>query len=102
MGSKATVRLLNLGYADTGYSSLRSASFKSPFTWLRETLDLKYRQQHTEKEIEEARKQQLEKGQGSVFESLPELADEAEGEKAQLLISSPKAKGKKATDVCCE
>lgn len=78
-----------------------SASFKNPFRWLQESLDLKFRQQHSPEEIEEARKQQIEKGQGSVFESLPELVEDVEGadDKAKLLASSPKAKGKKAIEV---
>jgi len=80
------------------WEAKRHASFKTPFTWLRETLDLKFRQQHSEKEIEEARKQQVEKGQGNVFDSLPELADEVGGDMAQLLVGLPKAKGKKATE----
>lgn len=59
-------------------------------------MELKFRQQHSEEEIEAARKQQIEKGQGSVFESLPELVEEPE--KAKLLVASPKEKGKKATE----
>ncbi|KAI0368146.1 ribosomal protein L22 [Pilatotrama ljubarskyi] len=61
--------------------SLRLPNFKGPVTWLRESLAPNVRQQNTQEEIEAARKQAAEKGQLSVFESLPAVADgEAGGE----------------------
>ena len=56
---------------------LFSASFKTPLTWIRESLSLNVREKATQEEIEAARKEQAEKGQLSVFESMPP----AEGEK---------------------
>ncbi|GJE84127.1 ribosomal protein L22 [Phanerochaete sordida] len=78
------------------WDAKRHASFKSPMSWLRDTLDLKFRQQPSEKELEQARRQQIEKGQGSVFDSLPTMVEEPE--KAELLVAQPKAKSKKASE----
>ncbi|KAH9951689.1 mitochondrial 50S ribosomal protein L22 [Amylocystis lapponica] len=47
----------------------------SPFGWLRESLAMKVRKQASAEEVDAARKEQAEKGQLSVFESLPTDAD---------------------------
>ncbi|CDO71331.1 hypothetical protein BN946_scf184908.g89 [Trametes cinnabarina] len=55
--------------------SLRLPNFRNPVNWLRENLAPNVRQQNTEEEIEAARKQAAEKGELSVFESLPTIPD---------------------------
>ncbi|KAI0723170.1 ribosomal protein L22 [Earliella scabrosa] len=62
--------------------SLRMPNFKGPVAWLRESLAPNVRQQNTKEEIEEARKQAAEKGQLSVFESVPTV-EAADGEEAE-------------------
>ncbi|KAI0353534.1 ribosomal protein L22 [Trametes cingulata] len=61
--------------------SLRLPNFKSPVTWLRESLAPSVRQQNTKEEIEAARKQAAEKDQLSVFESLPTITEGEAGAK---------------------
>ncbi|KAH9853611.1 ribosomal protein L22 [Lenzites betulinus] len=55
--------------------SLRMPNFKGPVAWLQETLAPAIRQQNTQEEIDAARKQAAEKGQLSVFDSVPALAE---------------------------
>ncbi|KAI0775925.1 ribosomal protein L22 [Trametes elegans] len=61
--------------------SLRMPNFKGPVSWLRESLTPNVRQQNTKEEIEAARKQAAEKGQLSVFESVPSVEEGEAGEK---------------------
>ncbi|TBU49379.1 mitochondrial 50S ribosomal protein L22 [Dichomitus squalens] len=60
--------------------SLRLPNFKGPVQWLQETLSPNVRQKNTEEEIEAARRQAAEKGQLGVFESMPTVEGEEEGE----------------------
>ncbi|KAL1944191.1 hypothetical protein VTO73DRAFT_3376 [Trametes versicolor] len=55
--------------------SLRLPNFKGPVTWLRESLAPNVRQQNTQEEIEAARKQAADKGQLSVFDSVPTVGE---------------------------
>ncbi|KAI9001441.1 ribosomal protein L22 [Trametes punicea] len=55
--------------------SLRLPNFRSPVTWLRESLAQNVRERNTREEIEAARKQAAEKGQLSVFESVPSVPE---------------------------
>jgi len=59
----------------------------SPLGWLRDNLGFNVRKRNTEAELAAARKEQAEKGQLSVFETLP--VTEEKDEKAQV-IASPK------------
>ncbi|KAI0677121.1 ribosomal protein L22 [Trametes maxima] len=60
--------------------SLRMPNFKGPVAWLRESLAPSVREQNTKEEIEAARKQAAEKGQLSVFDSVPTVAEGEAGE----------------------
>lgn len=55
--------------------SLRLPNFKGPVTWLRESLAPNVRQQNTQEEIDAARKQAADKGQLSVFDSVPTVGE---------------------------
>ena len=79
----------------TNSVSLRMPNFKGPVAWLRESLAPNVRQQNTKEEIEEARKQAAEKGQLSVFESVPTV-EAADGEDAEEV---PAWRRKKYTEV---
>ncbi|KAI0638057.1 ribosomal protein L22 [Trametes polyzona] len=68
---------------------LRMPNFKGPVAWLRETLAPNVREQNTKEEIEAARKQAAEKGQLSVFESLPTVS---EGEDVEEKVPAWKKK----------
>ncbi|PCH41158.1 mitochondrial 50S ribosomal protein L22 [Wolfiporia cocos MD-104 SS10] len=72
VASSSRVVLLNA----RGYAS------KGPFSWLRDNLAISTRKRNTEEELAAARKEQAEKGQLSVFETLPvemEQDDPVEG-----------------------
>jgi flagellar biosynthesis/type III secretory pathway ATPase len=79
-------------------------------SWIRDALSANVRKQHTPEELAKARKEEAEKGHGSVFESLPHVVEKA-GESGQVdavtEISTrpdqPKPialQPKKATEVC--
>lgn len=55
--------------------SLRLPNFKGPVTWLRESLAPNVRQQNTQEEIDAARKQAADKGQLSVFDTVPTVGE---------------------------
>lgn len=74
--------------------SLRLPNFKGPVTWLRESLAPNVRQQNTKEEIEAARKQAAEKGQLSVFDSVPTVEDGEDG------ATVPAWRKKTYTEVC--
>ncbi|RDX55482.1 ribosomal protein L22 [Lentinus brumalis] len=59
--------------------SLNLPNFKGPVAWLRESLAPNVRQSNTKEEIEAARKQAAEKGQLSVFDSVPTVEGAEEG-----------------------
>ncbi|PSS05378.1 hypothetical protein PHLCEN_2v3867 [Hermanssonia centrifuga] len=67
------------------------ASFKSPLAWLRESLSLGVREKHSAEELAAARKEQAEKGQGSIFDSL-DVAEEGK-EDASTTASADGKKG---------
>ncbi|KAH9899998.1 ribosomal protein L22 [Cubamyces lactineus] len=62
--------------------SLRMPNFKGPVAWLRESLAPNIRQRNTQEEVEAARKQAAEKGQLSVFESVPSVGEGEAGDEA--------------------
>lgn len=62
--------------------------------WLRDTLSFKTREKHAPQELAQARKEEVEKGHASVFDSLPVEVKKSEQKKVQII--APK---KKATEV---
>ncbi|KAI0080901.1 mitochondrial 50S ribosomal protein L22 [Panus rudis PR-1116 ss-1] len=52
------------------WNSQRYASFKSPLGWIKESLSMGTREKSSEEEVAAARKEQIEKGQASVFETI--------------------------------
>ncbi|KAI0327774.1 ribosomal protein L22 [Cubamyces sp. BRFM 1775] len=62
--------------------ALRMPNFKNPVAWLRESLAPSIRQRNTQEEVEAARKQAAEKGQLSVFESVPGVGEDEAGKEA--------------------
>lgn len=77
---------------------MNSASFKSPITWLRETLAPSQREKNTQAELEAARKAEVEKGQGSVFDVVAETVKKDVEPEAEMMVVATKAK-KKADQV---
>ncbi|GBE79630.1 mitochondrial 50S ribosomal protein L22 [Sparassis latifolia] len=59
--------------------NVRYYAARSPFQWLRDNLAMSVRRKNTAKEIAVARKEQTEKGQLSVFETLPTAKGENAG-----------------------
>ncbi len=98
LGSQEAVRYISIGPLNAILTRLPPrASFKTPLTWIKESLSLNVREKASKEEIEAARKEQAEKGQLSVFESLPP----AEGEE-EVTPGAGVVKPKKVhTEVCC-
>ena len=94
LGSKAAVSLALLVTWPL-FSICPSASWK-PLSWIQERLALKYREQASPEELAEARRRQAEQGQGSIFESIPEVAKDAAPSE---IVVSPSKKSKKYTEV---
>ena len=72
---------------------MRMPNFKGPVAWLRESLAPNVRQKNTEEEIEAARQQAAERGQLSVFESVPTITEgEAAAEGGEEVVPAWKKK----------
>lgn len=75
-------------------SILLSSASWTPLSWLRDQVNLKYREQASAEEIAKAREERVKQGQGNVFESI-QAATPDESQKAlptESIILSPKAK----------
>ncbi|KZT24510.1 ribosomal protein L22 [Neolentinus lepideus HHB14362 ss-1] len=62
--------------ANHSYETIHSATFRNPLTWLQEQLAPKIREKATEEEIEASRKEMAQRGEESVYDTIPEPVSE--------------------------